>query len=108
MLIDFFLGLKRAGLPVSTREFLVLLEAMEKRLVLGSVDDFYHLARLCLVKDEKLFDRFDQAFSAYFEDLQSFDEFIEALIPEDWLRSEFEKYLSEAVSYTHLTLPTKA
>jgi len=95
MLIDFFLGLKRAGLPVSTREFLVLLEAMEKRLVLGSVDDFYHLARLCLVKDEKLFDRFDQAFSAYFEDLQSFDEFIEALIPEDWLRSEFEKYLSE-------------
>ena len=95
MLIDFFLGLKRAGLPVSTREFLVLLEAMEKRLVLGSVDDFYHLARLCLVKDEKLFDQFDQAFSAYFEDLQSFDEFIEALIPEDWLRSEFEKCLSE-------------
>ena len=95
MLIDFFLGLKRAGLPVSTREFLVLLEAMEKRLVLGSVDDFYHLARLWLVKDEKLFDRFDQAFSAYFEDLQSFDEFIEALIPEDWLRLEFEKHLSE-------------
>ena len=95
MLIDFFLGLKRAGLPVSTREFLVLLEAMEKHLVLGSVDDFYHLARLCLVKDEKLFDRFDQAFSAYFEDLQSFDEFIEALIPEDWLRLEFEKHLSE-------------
>jgi hypothetical protein len=95
MLVDFFLGLKRAGLPVSTREFLVLLEAMAKGLVLGSVDDFYHLSRLCLVKDEKLFDRFDQAFSAYFEDLQSFDEFIEALIPEDWLRAEFEKYLTE-------------
>ena len=95
MLIDFFLGLKQAGLPVSTREFLILLEAMAKRLVLGSVDDFYHLTRICLVKDEKLFDRFDQAFGAYFEDLQSFDEFIDALIPEDWLRAEFEKYLTE-------------
>ena len=95
MLIDFFLGLKRAGLPVSTKEFLVLLEAMTKGLVLVSIDDFYYLSRLCLIKDEKLFDRFDQAFGAYFEDLQSFDEFIETLIPEDWLRAQFEKYLTE-------------
>ena len=57
MLIDFFLHLKNSKLPVSTREFLTLLDALEHGVVSGDIDDFYFLARTCLVKDESLYDR---------------------------------------------------
>ena len=66
MLIDFFLHLKARKLPVSTREFLTLLEGLRERVCGHSIDDFYHFARACLVKDESLYDRFDQAFGEYF------------------------------------------
>lgn len=95
MLVNFFYGLRNAGLPVSINELLVLLEAMEQKLAFGSIDDFYLLSRTCLVKDEKYFDRFDRAFGAYFRELESVDDIIEALIPDDWLRAEFLKDLSE-------------
>ncbi|MGQ9426671.1 vWA domain-containing protein [Gilvimarinus sp. F26214L] len=95
MLVNFFYGLRNAELPVSIKELLVLFEAMEKRLAFGSIDDFYLLARTCLVKDEKYFDKFDRAFAAYFRDLESIDDIIEAIIPEDWLRAEFLKELSD-------------
>ena len=95
MLINFFYTLKRANVPVSIKELLDLLAALEKNLAFGSVDDFYLLARTCLVKDEKYYDRFDRAFGAYFKNLQNIDDIIEALIPEDWLRKEFEKHFSE-------------
>jgi len=95
MLINFFFTLKRANVPVSIKELLDLLAALEKSLAFGSVDDFYLLARTCLVKDEKYYDRFDRAFGAYFKNLQNIDDIIEALIPEDWLRKEFEKHFSE-------------
>jgi hypothetical protein len=95
MLVNFFYGLKNAELPVSIKELLVLLEAMEKRLAFGSIDDFYLLARTCLVKDEKYFDKFDRAFGLYFRDLENLDDIIEAIIPEDWLRTEFLKNLSD-------------
>ncbi|HAN60788.1 MAG TPA: hypothetical protein DCQ11_08005, partial [Gammaproteobacteria bacterium] len=95
MLVTFFLSLKKAGVPVSVREFLVLLEAMTRGLAFGSIDDFYRLSRTVLVKDEQYFDRFDRAFGAFFKELESFDDVLEALLPEDWLRSEFEKYLTE-------------
>lgn len=95
MLIDFFYTLKKTGLPVSIKELLHLLEAMQERLAFCNLDDFYLLARLCLIKDEKYFDRFDKAFGLYFNELQSFDDIIEALIPEDWLRAEFMKHLSD-------------
>ncbi len=95
MLVNFFYGLKNAELPVSIKELLMLLEAMEKRLAFGSIDDFYLLARTCLVKDEKYFDKFDKAFGLYFRDLENLDDIIEAIIPEDWLRTEFLKQLSE-------------
>lgn len=95
MLVNFFYGLRNAEIPVSIKELLVLLEAMEKRLAFGSIEDFYLLARTCLVKDEKYFDKFDRAFGAYFRDLESLDDIIEAIIPEDWLRAEFMKQLSE-------------
>lgn len=74
---------------------MTLLEAMEKHLVFANMDDFYLLSRMCLVKDEKYFDKFDRAFGAYFRDLQTLEDVIEALIPDDWLRKEFEKSLSE-------------
>lgn len=95
MLINFFFTLKNAGVPVSIKELLVLLEAMQQHLAFGSIDDFYVLARTCLVKDEKYFDRFDQAFGRYFKDIQTIEDIISAMIPDDWLRQEFEKHLTE-------------
>ena len=95
MLVNFFYGLRNAQLPVSINELLVLLQALQHRLAFGSIDDFYLLARTCLIKDEKYFDKFDKAFGAYFKDLEGIDDIIEAIIPEDWLRNEFLKQLSE-------------
>ena len=93
MLIGFFLHLKAARLPVSTREFLTLLEALEARVVSLSLDDFYHLARASLIKDEAQYDRYDLAFATYFNGVDAiFD--VRAEIPEEWLRKEFERLLS--------------
>jgi len=95
MLINFFLGLRNGGVPVSIREYLDLLGALAERVVFADIDDFYYLSRAVLVKDEKYFDKFDRAFAAYFKDIESIDDIINVLIPEDWLRKEFEKFLSE-------------
>src|SRR5260370_14859060 len=94
MLIDFFLHLKAAKLPVSTREFLTLLEALQQGVVRNDIDDFYVLARTCLVKDEALYDRFNLAFGSYFKGVDSiFD--IRTQIPEEWIRKLIEGNLSE-------------
>ena len=95
MLVNFFYGLRKAEVPVSINELLMLLEAMEKRLAFGSVDDFYLLSRTCLVKDEKYYDKFDRAFGAYFKGLENLEGIIDALIPDEWTRAEFMKQLSE-------------
>lgn len=95
MLVNFFHVLKDTGVPVTPRELLDLLEAMERRLAFGDMDDFYSLSRAILVKDEKYYDRFDRAFGLHFQDLDALDDVIEAMIPDDWLRSEFMKQLSE-------------
>jgi uncharacterized protein len=95
VLINFFHGLRDAGVPVTTRELLDLLEGMKQRVVFGSMDDFYYFSRTCMVKDEKYFDRFDRAFGLHFKDLEALDDVIEALIPDDWLRSEFLKNLTD-------------
>ena len=95
MLVNFFQGLKDGGVPVTPRELLDLLAAMNKQLVFGSIDDFYNLSRAVMVKDEKYYDRFDRAFGLHFRDLEGVDDVIEALIPDDWLRSAFVKQLSE-------------
>ncbi len=84
MLVDFFLHLKSRQLPVSTKELLALLEALEARLVTGSLDDFYLLARTLLVKDEALYDRFDRAFGEYFKGIEALPGF-DAMVPEEWL-----------------------
>src|SRR5450432_3576986 len=94
MLIDFFLHLKAAKLPVSTREFLTLLEALQQGVVSNDIDDFYVLARTCLVKDEALYDRFNLAFGSYFKGVESiFD--IRTQIPEEWIRKMIEGTLSD-------------
>ena len=69
MLIEFLGHLRKYRVPVSIREWLDLLAALRGGLVFAEIDQFYFLSRLCLVKDEKYFDRFDQAFSAYFDQL---------------------------------------
>ena len=95
MLVNFFYSLRSAKVPVSVKEFLMLIEAMSKGLAFGSIDDFYLLSRTCLIKDEKYYDRFDKAFGAYFNGLEGIEDFLDALIPDDWIRAEFTKHLSE-------------
>ncbi len=94
MLIDFFTDIRKAGVPTTLRELLDLLAALEQGLVFASIDDFYLLTRTCLVKDEKYYDRFDQAFGAYFNGLEGLDDLLDSLIPEEWIRKEFEKLLT--------------
>ena len=95
MLIHFFQALRAEKIPVTLSELFALLDCLEKGLVFASIDDFYYLARLCMVKDEKHFDRFDRAFSNYFDTLAKLDDVLNSLIPEQWLRKEFEASLSE-------------
>ncbi|HRQ55977.1 MAG TPA: VWA domain-containing protein [Azoarcus taiwanensis] len=92
MLIDFFLHLKDSGLPVSTREFLTLLQGLRERVCGPSIDDFYHFARLCLVKDETYYDRFDKAFAAYFGGVSETPS-LETELPEEWLRAMARRHL---------------
>lgn len=95
MLINFFQTLKNNEVPVSIKELLDLIAALKEYIVFADVDEFYYLSRAILVKDEKYYDRFDRAFSLYFKELENVDDIIEAMIPEDWLRQEFMKDLSE-------------
>jgi uncharacterized protein len=93
MLIDFFLHLRAFRLPVGTREFLTLLEALDARVVSGSLDEFHALARATLVKDEQQFDRFDLAFASYLEGVDAaFD--VTGSVPEAWMRRETERLFS--------------
>ncbi len=95
MLIDFFLHLKSAGLPVSTGEFLALLSALREGVITHSIDDFHTLARTCLVKDEAHYDKFDRAFGSYFKGVTEIPG-LEADIPEEWLRQLMKKHLTDA------------
>ncbi|MCP4413523.1 MAG: VWA domain-containing protein [Gammaproteobacteria bacterium] len=95
MLINFFFLLKQVSIPVSIKELLMLLEGLQERVAFCSIDDFYLLARLSLVKDERFFDRYDRAFAAYFKEVENLQDILDAFIPEDWLRAEFMKSLSE-------------
>ena len=95
MLIEFFLTLKAAGVPVSIREFLNLLEALKQGIAHADLDEFYYLARLILVKDEIHFDKYDRAFAAYFNGIAALPDDLTAEIPEEWLRKLAEHFLSE-------------
>jgi uncharacterized protein with von Willebrand factor type A (vWA) domain len=98
MLIDFFYTLRAAKLPVSVKEFLTLLEALQKQVIgpgseACSLDDFYFLSRLTLVKDEKHYDKFDRAFGAYFKGVDMLTDFTKD-VPLDWLEKILQKELT--------------
>ncbi|MEZ5459479.1 MAG: VWA domain-containing protein [Steroidobacteraceae bacterium] len=94
MLIRFFYALREAGLPVSLTEFLSLLAALEARIAFCSAEEFYWLARMALVKDERFFDRFDRVFAEYFDGAEKAFEKIVASVPAEWLRSLGERLLT--------------
>ena len=93
MLIDFFLKLKSHKLPVSIKEYLTLLEAMDRKVIGPGIDDFYYLSRATLVKDESNFDKFDRAFAEYFQGVESIAG-IELDVPLEWLLKQAELNLS--------------
>jgi uncharacterized protein with von Willebrand factor type A (vWA) domain len=93
MLIDFFFTLKDAKIPVSIKEFMVLLEAMRENVSDPTLDDFYYLSRLTLVKDEAHYDKFDKAFGLYFKGIETVFE-KNADIPLDWLVKRMQRELS--------------
>ena len=96
MLIDFFDTVRKAKVPCSIREYLDLVGAVQAHVAFADLEEFYALSRLCLVKDEKHYDKFDKAFAAYFEGIDAMPaSFEDASIPADWMRKEVEKFLSE-------------
>ena len=93
MLIDFFFTLKDAKIPVSIKEYLILMEAMQKEVIAPSLDEFYYLSRMTLVKDEAHYDKFDKAFGLYFKGIDTlFEKHPE--IPLDWLMKRIERELT--------------
>jgi uncharacterized protein len=95
MFVAFFHELKTAGVPVTLREYLTLMEAMEQDLAGRRVEDFYYLARTALVKDERNLDKFDRVFGHVFKGLESMSEALTLEIPAEWLKKLAEKYLTE-------------
>ena len=98
MLLDFFYTLRAAQLPVSVKEYLMLLEALQAGVVgpqagACAVNDFYFLSRTTLVKDEKHFDKFDRAFGAYFKGVEMVADFTQE-VPLEWLRKALERDLT--------------
>ena len=96
MLVRFFLLLKSAGVPVSITELLTLLEALKAGLGEISAERFYYLARTCLVKDERHYDRFDQAFAAHFKGAEDLFKLLSRELPADWLEKMAVRDLSDA------------
>ena len=86
MFVEFFHQLKSAGVPVTLKEYLTLMEAMEQDLASRRVEAFYHLSRAALVKDERHLDKFDRVFGTVFKGLEFTSEAVVAEIPAEWLR----------------------
>ncbi|MBL6906128.1 MAG: VWA domain-containing protein [Pseudomonadales bacterium] len=95
MLINFFMTLKKERLPVSFTELFSLLECLKQNIIFANVEDFYYLSRMCFVKDEKNFDKFDIAFGKYFENIDAINDLAMYQIPDDWLRKQMESMLSD-------------
>src|SRR5918992_5369857 len=96
MFLAFFTELRAAKIPVTLREYLTLLEALEEDLAEKSVEEFYFLSRACLVKDERNLDKFDRVFGHVFKGLETLGQALEkAEIPEEWLRKMAERYLTD-------------
>lgn len=95
MFINFFQKLKAANIPVTLKEYLTLMEAMDADLANGKVENFYYLSRITLVKDERHLDKFDQVFGHVFEGLEELESDDVTEIPEEWLRKLTEKFLTD-------------
>ena len=96
MFLTFFTALKDAQVPVTLREYLTLMEALDRNLAGTSVENFYYLSRSCLVKDERNLDRFDRVFGVTFRGMDTLSQALEgAEIPAEWLRKLAEKCLNE-------------
>src|ERR671927_607953 len=95
MFVQFFSELKQAGVPVTLREYLTLMEAMDRDLAGRRVEDFYYLSRAALIKDERNLDKFDRVFGHVFKGLELLSESLAAEIPAEWLKKLAEKYLTE-------------
>ncbi len=98
MFLDFFLKLKNAKIPVSINEFLNFLNACNNQVISYDVNAFYYLARTCLIKDEKLFDRFDLVFGEYFNSIEriELEDVMSSMdIPDDWIKQMFNRYFTE-------------
>ena len=96
MFLQFFTSLRDAQVPVTLREYLTLMEALDADLADQSVENFYYLSRAALVKDERNLDKFDRVFGTVFKGLESLlDAMEKADIPEEWLKKLAEKYLTE-------------
>ena len=105
MLIDFFFTLKDAKIPVSIKEYLILMEAMQKQVIAPSLDEFYYLSRMTLVKDEAHYDKFDRAFGMYFKGVSDVFE-TNSAIPLDWLLQKMKRELSDEQRISLQTAPT--
>jgi len=95
MFTTFFHELKAAKLPVTLKEYLTLMQALEADLAERRIEDFYYLSRAALVKDERNYDKFDQVFGHVFGGLELMQDVIEAEIPAEWLEAIAERYLTE-------------
>ena len=96
MFLNFFTELRAAKVPVTLKEYLVLMEAMDKGVIDMDVEDFYHLARATLVKDERNIDKFDKVFGHVFKGLDSLADAVDVRdLPEEWLRKMSEKFLTQ-------------
>lgn len=95
MFMRFFSELRQARVPVTLKEYLMLMEALDRDVIDHTVDDFYYLSRSALVKDEKNLDKFDRVFSHVFKGLEKVSDGLAAEIPEEWLRALTEKFLTE-------------
>lgn len=95
MFVHFFHELKSANIPVSLREYLMLLEALDKNVIENKVEDFYFLSRASLVKDERNLDKFDQVFGHVFKGLDLTLDDHTTQLPEEWLKALTEKFLTE-------------
>src|SRR5438552_17604005 len=95
MFFQFFDELRAARIPVTLKEYLALMSAMDKDIIDMKIEEFYYLARTALVKDERNLDKFDRVFGHVFQGLELMNEALTAEIPAAWLKKLAEKYLTE-------------
>src|SRR5271154_4235996 len=96
MLVKFFFLLRKTGVPVAITELLTLLEALKAGLGDVSAERFYYLARTCLVKDERYYDRYDRAFAAHFKGIEDLFALLQRELPDDWLAKMAEREFTDA------------